>query len=289
MALNAFITTQEVLFGTKYLHNPNLFGSGISSNENISNESTWKAYGGIRYKKSADSVYAYGKFIDIGNIYKTSTTRQSAFNMFLSQQDTKEQCLESQMAASFAVETGITDNEEFVFYGATYYYKIIPYIDGLTEGEMNVRLYKIMFQTISAYDSTGASASWDIEVILRMSLMGGANLMGDVLAYWGGGCEIVGTCDYVTPGNGNSIKIYSNIYQREWARETAASKANLGVFDFETKYSLLSDTTQESDVWVKKRLSYAPFADEPGGSLATGDCFRLYQANYWGGSRQCPL
>ena len=64
-ALNTFISCMEVLHGTKYLHNANMFSSGISSNDTCSNEDTWKANGGIRYKLASDGTWKYGNWSSI--------------------------------------------------------------------------------------------------------------------------------------------------------------------------------------------------------------------------------
>ena len=64
--------------------------------------------------------------------------------------------MESQMVASFACETGIQPGVEFEFYGGTYWYENVPNASGLSEGGMNVRVFKRMSTTFNAYDSAGA-------------------------------------------------------------------------------------------------------------------------------------
>jgi hypothetical protein len=47
---NTYITALEVGNHTKYIHKNTRFGSGISSNDSCSNESTWLLNGGCRYE-----------------------------------------------------------------------------------------------------------------------------------------------------------------------------------------------------------------------------------------------
>lgn len=51
MTLNAYIIYLEMLYGTKYLVNPDTFGGGISSNNGIGNDVNYRKYGGVKYRK----------------------------------------------------------------------------------------------------------------------------------------------------------------------------------------------------------------------------------------------
>lgn len=51
MTLNAYIIYLEMLYGTKYLVNPDTFGSGISSNSGVGNDVNYRKYGGVKYRK----------------------------------------------------------------------------------------------------------------------------------------------------------------------------------------------------------------------------------------------
>lgn len=97
------------------------------------------------------------------------------------------------MAASFAFETGVEEGLEFDFYGGKYWYKNVQGAKSMTEGHMNVIVFKEMTGTISALNENDEPAEFDLEVILRMSLYDGMNLSGDVFRYCGGGYEQVGT------------------------------------------------------------------------------------------------
>ena len=281
-ALNTYVTAQEVLYGTKYLHKNTFFGSGISSNDTCNSEATWKQNGGVRYKLSSSGTWKYATWGAQGDIYYTADDhKRTSFSVMLNLEHPKEQCMESQMVASFASETGIQSGVEFEFYGGTYWYENVP---NASEGGMNVRVFKRMSTTFNAYDSAGAEQSWDVEIILRMSLVGGMNLSGDVFAYWGGGLENVGTCLHYTDGDrvGNPIDLYLEPDQKKWHSETVVSKADKGVFDFEQTYRKLNTATNLGNGYASKRHPYSNWKTEKGGSISTGECLYVYDDNYWG-------
>ena len=97
------------------------------------------------------------------------------------------------MAASWAAEFGIAENTEYEAYGVTYRYKNITGVKGLADGVMNCKVYRKKIGTCKGYKDADTLATYDLELSLRMSLMHGMNVIGDVFAYWGGGCEMVGT------------------------------------------------------------------------------------------------
>lgn len=284
-ALNTYVTAQEVLYGTKYLHKNTFFGSGISSNDGCSSEATWKQNGGVRYKLSSSGTWKYANWNAQGDIYYTADDhKRTNFSTLLNLEHPKEQCMESQMVASFACEAGIQPGVEFDFYGGTYWCENVPNASGLSDGGMNVRVYKRMSTTFNAYDSAGAEQSWDVEIILRMSLVGGMNLSGDVFAYWGGGLENVGThaVDVNTSRTGNPVDLYFKPDQKKWHSETVVSKADKGIFDFESHYKKLGSCTNLGDGYSLKRQSYSNWKTEKGGSISTGECHYIYDNNYWG-------
>lgn len=283
-ALNTYVTAQEVLYGTKYLHKNTVFGSGISSNDSCNNEATWKQNGGVRYKLSSSGTWEYATWSTQGDIYYAADQKRTNFTTLLNLEHPKEQCMESQMVASFASETGIQPGVEFEFYGGTYWYENVPNASGLSEGGMNVRVFKRMSTTFNAYDSAGAEQSWDVEIILRMSLVGGMNLSGDIFAYWGGGSENVGTyeIDTNTSNIGNPVDLYIEPDQKKWHNETVVSKADKGVFDFESRYRKLGTYTNLGNSYVLKREPYSCWKTENGGSISTGECHYVYDNNYWG-------
>lgn len=281
---NTFVTCLEVLHGTKALHRDTLFASGISSNDGCSDEASWLEHGGVRFKLHAAGTWSYGKWSDQKDIYYNSTQGRASFSALLNQEYPKEQCMESQMAASFAVETGVAEGEEFSFYGGTYWYKNPTGVSGVADGEMNVRVYKKMAQTFDAYDSAGAQQSWDVEVVLRMGLALGVNMSGDIFAYWGGGYEQVATVQHLQDEQrtGNKLEFYVEPDQTKWLRETAVTKNDLGTFSFEGSYRKVDgDFETLGDGYASKRQPYTGFRPEKGGSILTGECFYMWDNNYF--------
>lgn len=278
--LNTYITCLEAFYGTKYLHNALMFGSGISSNDSCSNEENWLQNGGVKYKKHAETDWKYAKWGDQKDIYYDNSGKRTTFTVLLNMELPKEACMESQMAVSFAVETGVSENTEFEFYGYKYRYVSVPGTDG-TAG-MNVRLYKLMSQTFTAYDAEGNETEWDVEVILRMSLYGGVNLSGDIFMYCGGGYEQVGTCQFTTSGSkGNPIDLYLEPDQRKWHTEKTYSRDDLGTFDFERSYIKTGSCTNIGDGYSVLRSSYSGWKQKAGGSISTGECYYTWDNNHW--------
>ncbi|MCR8892457.1 hypothetical protein [Bacteroides sp. ET336] len=278
--LNTYITCLEVFYGTKYLHNALMFGSGISSNDSCSNEENWLQNGGVRYKKHDETAWKYAKWNEQKDIYYDNSGKRTTFTVLLNMEHPKEACMESQMAVSFAVETGVSENTEFDFYGYKYRYVSVPGTDGTAS--MNVRLYKIMSQTFNAFDAEGNDVEWDVEVILRMSLYGGVNLSGDIFMYCGGGYEQVGTCQFTTSGSkGNPIDLYLEPDQRKWHTEKTSSRDDLGTFDFERSYIKTGSCTNIGDGYSVLRSSYSGWKQKAGGSISTGECYYTWDNNHW--------
>ena len=291
-AHNVFITALELAAGSRYIHETNLFGSGISSNDGTTAANFYTS-GGIRFREAGDEAAAWN--------YKTwgansaplqynaggSTTDMSNL---LTEHWPKEQCMESQLAASMAVELGInpTMAEDtvtpitFEFYGNTYYYMNVPGFDGLQEGDMNVRVYKLLHSNVEAFKA-GAAQTWDMEIVQRMSLFNGVNLCGDIWAYYGGGLEMVGTPKEGATGGstGNTIRIYAEPDQTQWHTENAFTKPVGQTFDFQDKYALILETTNLGDSYTLEREGYTPWNIAKASSMAQGECYYQWDYAYW--------
>lgn len=301
-ATNVFITALELLAGTRYLHQANLFGSGISSNSGL-NEGTLKTYGGVRFRAQGDTDWTYKNLGDYSSpLQYNESGSTNMMSRVLYNNYPIEQCMESQMAASMATELGINPTTDpdipnwFEFYGNTYYYMNVPGFDGLQEGRMNTRVYKYIQKTVSAYYDK-APHDFDMEVVHRMSLFNGANLSGDILAYNGGGLEIVGSCT-VDPDNidwddpkfdfdkllvGNKIDIYVEPDQTKWHSETVISKNGLDqVFGFEALYRHVLETTNLGDSNTLTREGFTPWKTAKASTNVQGECYYQNDQNYWG-------
>ena len=288
--VNTFILCMELLYGTKYLHNNNLFGSGISSNDACNSENTWLGNGGVRCKEQGTEEWTYRGFGDSTPFGHNKKLEKNHFSWFVNYYRPQEQCMESQMAASWAAEFGIAENTEYEAYGATYRYKNITGVKGLNDGVMNCKVYRKKIGTCKGYKDANTLATYDLELSLRMSLMHGMNVSGDVFAYWGGGCEMVGTNKVQTDGNYNTeqlTKNYIDFYlepnQSKWVNESGVSKNNLGTFGFESTYGKIGTFGPPilSDGYCKNRLGHTPYKIADGGNMGSWQCFYSWAFPYW--------
>ncbi len=277
-AINTFITCMELYYGTKYLHDNNLFGSGISSNDDCNSESTFLANGGVRYKEHGAEQWVYAKLGNTTSFSINKGTNKASLSNYLNYNKAKEECMESQMAASWATEMGIAENTEFEAYGAKYRCKNVVGAKGLADGKMNCKVLKVMKGTGKGYKDASTLATYDIEVCLRMSLYSGMNLSGDIFAYWGGGCEMVGTNKKQRNENDNTeqmdnafVDFYLEPKQEKWLKEKSASKDELGTFEFESAYAKVGTFGPPFliDSFVKTRLGFTPYKTANGGGLNT--------------------
>lgn len=289
-SVNTFILCMELLYGTKYLHDNNLFGSGISSNDACNSENTWLGNGGVRCKEQGTSEWTYRGFGNSTPFGHNEKLEKNNFSWFVNNYRPKEQCMESQMAASWAAEFGIAENTEYEAYGATYRYKNITGVKGLNDGVMNCKVYRKKIGTCKGYKDANTLATYDLELSLRMSLMHGMNVSGDVFAYWGGGCEMVGTNKVQTDGRYNAeqlLKNYIDFYlepnQSKWVNESGVSKNNLGTFGFEAVYGKIGVFGPPilSGGYCKNRLGHTPYKIADGGNMGSWQCFYSWAFPYW--------
>lgn len=289
-ALNTFLLSMELLYGTKYLHDKDLFGSGISSNDTCNNEETWMANGGVRCKEEGTTEWIYRNWSGQTPFGIKTDMSKIHFSGFANSEYPKQQCMESQMAASWATEFGIAENTEYEAYGATYRYKNITGVKGLADGVMNCKVYRQKIGTCKGYKDANTLATYDLELSLRMGLMHGMNVSGDVFAYWGGGCEMVGTNKVQTNGSYNAellLKNYIDFYleptQSKWVNESGVSKNNLGTFGFEAVYGKIGTFGPPilSDGYCKNRFGHTPYKIADGGNLSSWQCFYSLAFPYW--------
>ena len=284
--INTFILCMELLYGTKYLHDTNLFGSGISNNDACNSENTWLDNGGVRCKEQGTADWTYRGFGDSTPFGYNEKLEKNDFSCFINNYRPKEQCMESQMAASWAAEFGIAENTEYEAYGATYRYKNITGVKGLANGVMNCKVYRKKIGTCKGYKDANTLATYDLELSLRMSLMHGMNVSGDVFAYWGGGCEMVGTNKGGT-GSARVEKNYIDFYlesnQSKWVNESSILKENLGTYSFEAVYGKIGvfGPPLLSNGYFKKRLGYTPYKIADGGNMSSWQCCYSWAYPYW--------
>lgn len=65
-----------MLYGTKYLVNPDTFGSGISSNSGVGNDVNYRKYGGVKYRKKGEESWLYGVWATNASIIHYEPTKK---------------------------------------------------------------------------------------------------------------------------------------------------------------------------------------------------------------------
>lgn len=289
-AINTFTLCMELLHGTKYLHDNNLFGSGISSNDPCNGETTWLNNGGVRCKEQGTADWGYYSWNSNTPFGYNNNMQKYNFSNYINYYMAKEECMESQMAASWAAEMGVAEDAEYEAYGATYHYKNIPGVKGLKDGEMNCKVYRKRIGTCKGYKDADTLATYDLEIQQRMSLIHGMNLSGDIFVYWGGGCEMVGTNKVTTNGSYNTeqleknfVEFYLEPYQDKWVNETNPQLNDFGVFGFEAVYNKIGIFGPPflSDGYTKKRLGFTPYKIDGGGSIGSWQCCYMWTFPYW--------
>lgn len=288
--LNTLITSQELLYSRRNPFLATMFGSGISSNDACSSEATWRQNGGFRHKISGATAYGYAPWSSALPVKSaTYSTRNASEDM--NNYQGKEQCMESQLAASFAVEFGIAKTTNtaspnyFTVYGGKYYWMAPDGADTLTDGYMNARIYREMSDTLTGYNSSGTQTTCEFTAILRMSLMGGMNISGDIFAYTQGGAEVIGECTIApdTSRTGNPIVSYLIPDQTKWLNDTAITKDAPAKFLIEECADAIKtgEATNLADNYYARRLGYSPVKMQGGGGLGSYECCYGYTRNEW--------
>ncbi len=288
--LNTLITSQELLYSRRTPFLATMFGSGISSNDACNSEATWRQNGGFRHKVSGASVYGYGAW-NTNLPVKSATNSTNNASNDMNGYGPKEQCMESQLAASFAVEFGIAKTTDtaspnyFRMYGGKYYWMEPDGVESLTDGYMNVRVYRELSDTLTGYDSGGSQTTCDFTAILRMSLMGGMNLSGDIFAYTQGGAEVIGECT-IAPGTsktGNPIASYLIPDQTKWLNDSNITKDTPAKFTIEDCADAIKtgEGTNLTDGYYAQRIGYSPIKAQAGGGLSSYECCYGYTRNEW--------
>lgn len=287
-AINTFTLCMELLYGTKYLHDKNLFGSGISSNDSCASADDWMNNGGVRVREKGTTDWTYKKWGDQTPFGVKSDMSKVGFSNFVNQEKPKEQCMESQMAASWAVEFGIAEDTEYEAYGQTYRYRNVTGVKGLADGVMNCKVYRIKTGTCMGYKAADSKVEYDCELCLRFSLVHGMNLSGDVFGYWGGGMEMVGTGKQQENTTQDKIKnAYIDFYlepkQKNWLMENNTILNDFKTFAFEGVYAKIGTFGPPilGGGYFKKRMGLTPYKTENGGNIDFYQCCYGWTEQYW--------
>lgn len=199
-------------FGTVYLHDPEKFGAGISSNTPYVSGPIVRRATGMTYRMNSEDAFIYQKLSETPSFYLDADGTKKNWSEIISKYYPRMECMEIQMALSRAAEDNVEPGVTFKFNGANYIYYNIPGTKTLLEGEMNAILTKeVSIRNTSAYDASGNPIS--ISVIyarLQTSAVYGMDLVSaDVLQYAGAGIEKVMEIEDATSGGStNPIKCY---------------------------------------------------------------------------------
>lgn len=284
-ATNAHIIALELLAKTRYLHQANRFGSGISSNDGT-NASNFYTSGGARLRVKGDEAWLYKTFRDnCAPYYNESGGSNFIMSYMLTQYRPKEATMESQLAASMATELGIAPTESvdalntFKFYGDTYYYMNVPGFAGLQDGDMNVKVYKVQTADVEGFNEAGEATTFEFELVFRMSLFNGANLSGDIEVYNGGGLEMVITKE--TNNKDGHVDVYLQPDQKQWHHDSTAKK-NVGEsWDFEKTYLKVGEYNNLEESYTLERMSNSPVRIKEASNMSQGENYYMYDRNMW--------
>lgn len=297
LANNMFITALELAVGNRYIFSPELFGSGISSNEcpddtdeGINKQTDFFTLGGLRFQNSHATwnYYGFDSIYDYDPIEKPVNSLEYYLQRKWAECLVREQCMESQMAASMATELGIkptTDPNKpnfFEFYGNKYYYMNVPGVKGLMEGRMNARVYKYVRKAVSKSEFNIGNKSIPVEFVFRMSLFNGANLCGDVPVYRPGGLEIV-----LDDSDDSVLDVYVQPDQTLWDTDLRKELSFGEQFTFEDingpiPYKKIGtfECPNKLSIYVASRVGYTPIAEEEGRIIWHRECYKQDYSEY---------
>lgn len=199
-------------FGTVYLHDPEMFGAGISSNVAITGGSTVTQRTGTSYKMEEGGSQIFQKLSEQPPFCVDENGTKKNWSEILSKYYPRMECLEVQMVLSYAAENGIEPGVDFAFDDKFYRYYNIPGTKTLLEGEMNAILSRRLYlKSLSAWDVSGNPINIaEIGVFLQTSAVYGMDLISaDVFQYAGAGIEkVMEIEDETSGGSTNPIKCY---------------------------------------------------------------------------------
>ena len=199
-------------FGTVYLHDPEMFGAGISSNVAITGGSTVTQRTGTSYKMKEGGNQIFQKLSEQPPFCVDENGTKKNWSEILSKYYPRMECLEVQMVLSYAAENGIESGVDFSFDDKFYRYYNIPGAKTLLEGEMNAILSRRFYlKSLPAWDVSGNPINIaEIGVFLQTSAVYGMDLVSaDVLQYAGAGIEKVMEIEDATSGGStNPVKCY---------------------------------------------------------------------------------
>ena len=239
-------------------------------------------------RKSPSDAFQYKMWGETAPFKYSSTGSATHMTGTLNSEYPKEQCMESQIVLSFAKEFGIASDTWFSVYGGIYKYITPSGCKGLADGYMNARVYKNISGTVNGYNtSTSAAETWNVEAMLRISVCGGLNLCGDILAYWAGGADAIYTVfnDPNVDRNGNRVEAYYELDQVKWVRDTNITLSLTTQFESQKAYKYSHTYEPSVAHWLVSRGSFTPIATKTlYGDINNGECCYMDTYNWGFGS-----
>lgn len=258
-------------FGTVYLHDPNKFGGGISSNVFITSENATKTTN-VGYITNESDPWTYQRLSEQPPFCTDDKGTKRNWSAILSNEYPRMECLETQMALSYAVENNIQPDKDFSFNGYSYRYHNISGCKTLLEGEMNAVLVKFTaIPNLQAFDTAGNPITInEIRIRLQTSAVYGMDLVSaDVFQYAGAGIEKVAT---IQEDGRHLTKVFICLDQPNLTLDKTVEKTS-GDFDFESAYDQAGAYTMSNSGYFTDLIRGTRVGTTKKGGLSDNTCY----------------
>lgn len=258
-------------FGTVYLHDPNKFGGGISSNVFITSENATKTTN-VGYRMNESDPWTYQRLSEQPPFCTDDKGTKRNWSAILSNEYPRMECLETQMALSYAVENNIQPDKDFSFNGYSYRYHNISGCKTLLEGEMNAVLVKFTaIPNLQAFDTAGNPITInEIRISLQTSAVYGMDLVSaDVFQYAGAGIEKVAT---IQEDGRHLTKVFVCLDQPNLTLDKTVEKTS-GDFDFESAYDQAGAYTMSNSGYFTDLIRGTRVGTTKKGGLSDNTCY----------------
>lgn len=258
-------------FGTVYLHDPNKFGGGISSNVFITSENATKTTN-VGYRMNESDPWTYQRLSEQPPFCTDDKGTKRNWSAILSNEYPRMECLETQMALSYAVENNIQPDKDFSFNGYSYRYHNISGCKTLLEGEMNAVLVKFTaIPNLQAFDTAGNPITInEIRISLQTSAVYGMDLVSaDVFQYAGAGIEKVAT---IQEDGRHLTKVFICLDQPNLTLDKTVEKTS-GDFDFESAYDQAGAYTMSNNGYFTDLIRGTRVGTTKKGGLSDNTCY----------------
>ena len=258
-------------FGTVYLHDPNKFGGGISSNVSVTSENATKTTN-VGYITNESDPWTYQRLSEQPPFCTDDKGTKRNWSAILSNEYPRMECLEIQMALSYAAENNIHPDTSFTFNGGSYQYSNVPGTKTLLEGEMNARLRKVVsLENINVFDASGNPVVVkDITISLQTSAVYGMDLVSaDVFQYAGAGIEKVAT---IQEDGRHLTKVFICLDQPNLTLNKTVEKTS-GDFDFESAYDQAGAYTMSNSGYFTDLIRGTRVGTTKKGGLSDNTCY----------------